>query len=103
MYAVIDIGSFQFKVQEGDLIEAPGVTQEAGQSLDVSSVLLVANGEDIRVGDPFVKGAKVTLQVVKHFRGDKTIAFRFRRRKNSQKTTGHRAELASLKVAKISA
>ena len=102
MFAVIELGSFQFKVQEGDLIDAPKLTKDAGQNFDVESVLLVANGEDVRVGDPFVKGARVSFEVVRHFRDDKDIAFKFRRRKSSKSKKGHRQDLTALKVSKIS-
>lgn len=103
MYAVVEFGSFQFKVQEGDVIDAPNLEKEVGQSFDVDSVLLLASGEDVRLGDPLVKGAKVTFEVVRHFRDDKDISFKFRRRKNSKKTIGSRQDLTALKVAKISA
>ena len=102
MYAVVDVGAFQFKVKEGDVIDAPSLEAEIGKSFDVDSVLLIANGEDVRMGDPLVKGAKVTFEVVRHFRGGKDISFKFRRRKNSKKTIGSRPDLTALKVAKIS-
>ncbi len=102
MYAVVEVSSFQFKVQEGDVIDAPSLDSEVGKSFDIDSVLLIADGEDVRVGDPTVKGAKVTFEVIRHFRGEKDISFKFRRRKNSKKTIGSRAELTALKVAKIS-
>ena len=103
MYAVIDVGSFQFKVKEGDVIDAPKLEQNVGETFDVDSVLLVAKGEDVTVGNPFVKGAKVSFEVVEHFRDDKDVAFKFRRRKNSKTTKGHRQDLTALKVTKISA
>ena len=103
MYAVIDIGSFQFKVKEGDVIDAPNLDTEVGKGFDVESVLLVADGENVKVGTPMVKGAKVSLEVVRHFRDAKDISFRFRKRKDSKKTIGHRQDLTALKVVKISA
>ena len=102
MYAVIDFGSFQFKVAEGDIIEAPQRVKEVGQSVEMDNVLLVSNGTDVRIGDPYLKGAKVTAEVVRHFKDEKDITFRFRKRKNSKKTTGHRQDLTALKIVKIS-
>ena len=103
MYAVVELASFQFKVQEGDVIDAPSLDSEVGKSFDVDSVLLIANGEDVRMGDPTVKGAKVTFEVVRHFRDDKDVSFKYRVSKNSKTKIGSRRELTALKVAKISA
>jgi large subunit ribosomal protein L21 len=103
MYAVIDIGSFQFKVAEGDLIDAPKLDREVGQKFDVAEVLLVADGEKVKVGTPYIKSATVSLEVVRHLRDTKDYKFIYRKRKDWRKTQGHRAELTALKVAKISA
>jgi large subunit ribosomal protein L21 len=103
MYAVITLGSFQFKVQEGEVIDVPTLPQEAGQKVDIDSVLMVANGNSVTLGTPFVKGAKVTSEIVRHFLGEKKINFKFRLRKNSKKTKGHRQGLTALRINKISA
>ena len=103
MYAVIDVGSFQFKVAEGDIIDAPSIDIEPGQKLDVDKVLLVANGEDVKIGTPYLAGAKVSFEVVRHLRDEKDISFFFRKRKDVRRTIGHRQELTALKVAKIAA
>jgi large subunit ribosomal protein L21 len=103
MYAVIVLGSFQFKVQEGEVIDVPTLPQEAGQKVDIDSVLMVANGDSVTLGSPFVKGAKVTGEIVRHFLGEKQINFKFRKRKNSKKTKGHRQGQTALKIVKISA
>ena len=102
MYAVIDIGSFQFKVAEGDIIDAPKLDQDVGQKFDLDKVLLVADGENVKVGDPYVKGATVSLEVVRQFRDQKDHKFIYRKRKDWRKKQGHRQELTALKVAKIS-
>ena len=103
MYAVVDIGSFQFKVTEGDLIDAPKLDREVGQKFDVAEVLLVADGENVKVGDPHVKGATVSFEVVRHFRDEKDVRFMYRKRKDTRRKQGHRQPLTALKVAKISA
>jgi large subunit ribosomal protein L21 len=103
MYAVIDIGSFQFKVSEGDLIDAPKLDREVGQQFEVSEVLLIADGENVKVGSPYVKGAKVALEVVSQIKDKKDYKFIYRKRKDWRKKQGHRQELTALKVAKISA
>ncbi|NLE65768.1 MAG: 50S ribosomal protein L21 [Elusimicrobia bacterium] len=101
MYAVVDVGAFQFKVKEGDVIDAPSLEAEVGKSYEADKVLLIADGDKVQIGDPVVKGAKVTFEVVRHLRDEKDISFKFRRRKDSQKKIGHRQELTALKVVKI--
>ena len=91
------------KIKEGDVIDAPSLEGEVGKSFDIDSVLLVVNGDDVRMGDPLVKGAKVTFEVVRHFRDDKDISFKYRVSKNSKTKIGSRQELTALKVTKISA
>jgi large subunit ribosomal protein L21 len=103
MYAVIDIGSFQFKVSEGDLIDAPKLDREIGQKFDVAEVLLVSDGDNVKVGNPYLKGASVSLEVISQHKDDKDIKFIYRKRKDWRKKQGHRQELTALKVAKISA
>lgn len=103
MYAVIGLGSFQFKVTENDLIDAPSLEKDVGQTFDVDNVLLVCDGDQVRIGNPVVKGAKVSVEVVRHFRDEKDVYFTYRKRKDSRKKIGHRQELTALKVIKISA
>jgi large subunit ribosomal protein L21 len=103
MYAVVDIGSFQFKVAEGDLIDAPKLDSEVGEKFDVAEVLLVADGDNVKVGDPYIKGATVSFEVIRHFKDDKDVRFMYRKRKDTRRKQGHRQPLTALKVAKISA
>ncbi len=103
MYAVIQVGSFQFKVAEGDMIDAPKLDNEVGQAFDITDVLLYNNGEDVRVGAPFVKGVTVAAKIVRHFRDDKDISFKFKKRKDARKAIGHRQDLTALQITSISA
>ena len=103
MYAVVQIGSSQIKVSEGDTIEANRLDQEAGKSITLDKVLMYANGSDIRVGQPFLKDVKVTAKVIQNFRGDKLIAFKFQKRKGYKRKVGHRQELSALNIVKIAA
>ena len=102
MYAVVQVGSYQYRVSEGDLIEANRLEEEKGKNVTLDKVLLYANGSDIRVGQPFLKGVKVTAKVVDHALGEKVIAFKFRRRKGYKKKKGHRQKLTVLNITKIS-
>ena len=103
MYAVIETGSKQYRVALGDTIEVELLKAEAGQTLTLDRVLLVANGDKIAVGTPTVDKATVVADVVEHKRGPKTIAFKMRRREGYHKTIGHRQELTVLKIKEINA
>jgi large subunit ribosomal protein L21 len=103
MYAVIQVGSFQFRVAEGDKIDAPKLDSEVGKTFDITDVLLYADGADVRVGDPFVKGASVSVKIERHLLDDKDIRFKFKKRKDARKTIGHRQQLTALNITKITA
>jgi len=103
MYAVVQVGSSQYKVREGDLISANRLKVESGEKKELDKVLMYADGNDIRIGQPFLKDVKVSTKVVKHYLDDKKIAFKYRIRKDSSTKKGHRQQLTALKVEKISA
>ena len=103
MYAVVRIGATQFKISEGDTIDADRIPQEPGKNVTLDKVLLFAKGADVRIGQPYLKDVKVTAEVVRHNRGKKKVAFKFRRRKSSQKKIGHRQNLTVLNITKIMA
>ena len=103
MYTVIQLGSSQYKVIEGDVIDAPRLNQKEGQDVVLDKVLMFAKGSDIRIGQPYLKDVKVTAKIIKHFLDRKVIAFKFRRRKNYSKKIGHRQLLTTLTITKISA
>ena len=102
MYAVIKVGSSQYKISEGDTINVARSTQEKGDSVTLDKILLFFDGSDIRVGQPFVKGVHVAAKVVRHFLDEKKITFKFRKRKESKTTRGHRQQLTALNITKIS-
>ncbi|MGB1270918.1 MAG: 50S ribosomal protein L21 [Endozoicomonas sp.] len=101
MYAVIRTGGKQYRVSEGDTLKVEKLDTAAGESLDISDVLLVANGEELKVGAPVVKGAKVTAEVVSHGRGPKIKIIKFKRRKHHRKQMGHRQWFTELKITGI--
>lgn len=102
MYAVVEIGSLQYKVAEGETINASRLGEE-GKNITFDKVLFYANGNDIRVGQPYLKDVKVTAKVVKHLLDDKVIAFKFKKRKGIRNKKGHRQELAAFNITKIAA
>lgn len=103
MYAVFQSGGKQHRVSEGQTLRLEKLDAETGASIEFDSVLLVANGEEVTVGAPFVTGGKVTAEVIIHGRGDKIKIVKFRRRKHSRKQMGHRQWFTEVKITGISA
>ena len=102
MFAVIVSGGKQYRVQEGQTLKLEKLTAEAGSSVEFDRVLLVGNGDDVKVGAPVVEGAKVAAEVVGHGRGDKVTIIKFRRRKHHMKRQGHRQWFTEVKITGIS-
>ena len=102
MYAVIVTGGKQYRVQEGQTLKVEKLAVEAGSSLEFDRVLLVGNGDDIKVGAPVVEGAKVAAEVVTHGRGKKVSILKFKRRKHHMKRQGHRQWFTEVKITGIS-
>ncbi|MCZ2722474.1 50S ribosomal protein L21 [Marinomonas sp. 15G1-11] len=101
MFAVIKTGGKQYRVQEGQVLKIEKLNVEAGNAVDFNDVLLVSNGDDVKVGAPVVDGALVTAEVVSHGRGDKVKILKFRRRKHSMKRMGHRQWFTEVKITAI--
>ncbi len=101
MYAVFQSGGKQHRVAEGQTLRLEKLEVEAGATVEFDQVLLVANGEDVKVGAPFVDGGKVTAEVVAHGRDKKVKIVKFRRRKHSRKSQGHRQWFTEVKITGI--
>ncbi|MEO9654322.1 MAG: 50S ribosomal protein L21 [Marinomonas sp.] len=101
MFAVIKTGGKQYRVEEGQTLKVEKLAVEEGGVIEFNDVLLVSNGDDVKVGAPVVEGAKVTAEVVSHGRGDKVKILKFRRRKHSMKRMGHRQWFTEVKVTGI--
>ena len=101
MYAVIASGGKQHRVEEGEVLRLEKIEVGAGETIDFDKVLLVANGDDVKIGEPLVAGAKVTAEVVSHGRGEKVKIIKFRRRKHSMKRQGHRQWYTEVKITGI--
>ena len=102
MYAIIKTSGKQYKVEVGSVIEVNRIKADVDSTVELEdSVLLVSDGDKLTVGSPVVKGAKVVLKVVEHFRGKKLIAFKMKRRKRYRLTKGHRQELTKVEVKEI--
>ena len=101
MYAVIRTGGKQYRVAEGETLKVEKLDAAAGDSIELSDVLLIANGDEVKVGAPVVEGAKVTAEVVDHGRGAKINIIKFKRRKHHRKQMGHRQWFTELKITGI--
>ena len=101
MYAVIVSGGKQYRVQEGQTLKLEKLSAELGSSVEFDRVLLVGNGEDVKVGAPVVDGARVTAEVVEHGRGKKVQILKFKRRKHHMKRQGHRQWFTQVKIIKF--
>lgn len=103
MYAIVQIGSGQYKVSKGDVITIDRIDQEKKKTVNFDKVILVSEGKaEINVGRPFLKGVKVNAEVLRHFDGKKVTAFKYRRRKHYFKKHGHRQLLTEVKIKDIS-
>ena len=101
MYAVIVTGGKQYRVAVGDILRVEKLSADAGASLNLDQVLMVADGDDIRLGGPVLGGASVTATVKGHGRGDKIRIFKMRRRKHYRKHAGHRQDYTEIEITGI--
>lgn len=103
MYAVIVTGGKQYKVAEGEFLKIEKLDVPVGEAISFDRVLLIGNGEDVKIGAPVVEGAKVTAEVIDQGRHDKVTIIKFRRRKHSMKRQGHRQWYTEVKITGIQA
>ena len=101
MYAIANINGIQTRVAADAVIEVPRVEGEPGKALKFEQILMVCDGDKIAVGQPFVKGASFTAEVVEHLRGKKLRIFKYKRRHDYRKRRGHRDALTRLRVTGI--
>jgi large subunit ribosomal protein L21 len=101
MYAVIESGGKQHRVEEGEVLRLEKLAAGPGETVTFDRVLLIAEGDDIKVGTPFVDGGEVTAEVVGEGRGDKVTVIKFKRRKNYHRKQGHRQSYTEVRVTGI--
>ncbi|MDL2267801.1 50S ribosomal protein L21 [Desulfovibrio sp. OttesenSCG-928-G15] len=102
MYAIIETGGKQFRVEEGAKLRVATIDAEVGSEVTLDKVLMLGGGS-VSVGTPYVDSARVTAEVVDHGRGDKVLVFKKWRRNDSRKLQGHRQNYTTLKIKSITA
>ncbi|MCC6916769.1 50S ribosomal protein L21 [Nitrosomonas sp.] len=103
MYAVIKTGGKQYRVEVGNKLKVETLPAEAGSNIQLDQVLMVADGETVSAGAPFLNQAKVSATVIGHGRHDKIRIFKMRRRKHYRKQQGHRQNYTEIQITGISA
>ncbi len=101
MYVVFSTGGKQYRASTGDIVKVEKLEAERGSTIELDSVLMIGEGEDVKVGTPFLPGGKVTARVVEHGRGEKIKVVKFKRRKNYLKKQGHRQYFTTLEITGI--
>lgn len=103
MYAIIKTGGKQYRVAEGQTLNVEKLDAELGNQVNFNEVLVVANGDNVQIGSPYLQNATVKAEVVDHGRGDKIKIIKFRRRKHHMKHMGHRQDFTKVKILTIQA
>lgn len=101
MYAVIESGGKQHRVEEGEVLRLEKLEASTGDSINFDKVLMIGEGADVKIGKPYVEG-NVTAEVLTHGRGDKVTIVKFKRRKHHLKRQGHRQWYTEVKITAIS-
>ena len=103
MYAVFKTGGKQYRASTGDVIKVEKIEAEKGATVELDQVLMVGEGEDVKIGTPFLEGGKVTATVLDQGRRDKIKVIKFKRRKNYRRQMGHRQYFTQIEITGIEA
>ncbi len=101
MYAVVATGGKQYKVSEGDILRVEKLAGDVGDTVALDQVLMVADGEDVRIGQPLVENAAVNARIVEQGKAKKILVFKYKRRKRYRRKQGHRQSFTAIKIDKI--
>jgi large subunit ribosomal protein L21 len=102
MYAIVEVGGKQFKVEKDGTIFIPRVQADVDDTITIDRVLLMANGDETSVGAPVVDGASVTATVLEHVKADKVLVFKKKRRKRFKVKRGHRQQYTRVRIDELS-
>ena len=101
MYAIIETGGKQYRVQEGDVLKVEKLDVVEGETVNLDKVFALKKGEELIMGSPLLEGARVVAQVLEHGRGKKIIVFKYKSKKNYRRKQGHRQPYTQLRIEKI--
>ncbi len=101
MFAIIEIGGKQFKVEKGGQLTVEKIDAKEGDSFEIEKVLILSDGGKMTIGKPFVEGAQVKAKVVSQFKGEKALIFKFKAKKRYQRKRGHRQNLSKIEILDI--
>ena len=101
MYAVIESGGKQHRVTEGEVLQLEKLDAATGDKVEFDKILMVGEGDSVKIGTPYVDGGQVTAEVLKQGRGDKVTIIKFNRRKNYRRKQGHRQWFTEVKITGI--
>ena len=100
MFAVVETGGKQYKVEVGQYVEVEKLENNVGDKINLN-VLLLSDGENVETGNPYVDGCTVEAEVVEHGKGDKIVVFKYKPKKNYRRKQGHRQPYTKLKITAI--
>jgi large subunit ribosomal protein L21 len=100
-FAVIELAGSQLKIEEGQEYEVKKLSGNKGDKIEMENVLMVVNGEDIKIGSPYVEGAKVTLEITSQKKGEKVEVFKYKAKARYRRSYGHRPLITRVLVKKI--
>lgn len=99
--AVIELSGTQYLVEVGDVLKVNNLNLEVGKKLDLDKALLTVSGEEVKVGQPYVSGAKVELEVLENLKGPKLEIYKYKAKSRYRRHTGYRSQLTKVRVVKI--
>ena len=103
MYAIVKTGGKQYKVRQGDILRFEKLNGDVGSDITFDQVLMVADGENVSIGQPLVENATVNGQIVEQGRSKKIIVFKYKRRKRYRRKQGHRQQFTAVRIDSINA
>tara|TARA_B100000683_G_scaffold162804_1_gene156802 strand:+ start:209 stop:526 length:318 start_codon:yes stop_codon:yes gene_type:complete len=101
MYAVIEAGGKQHKVELGQVLEVDLMQEKSGTDYSFENVMLYVDGDEVKIGQPYIENAKVVAEIVEEVKAEKVTILRFRRRKHSMRKIGHRQKYTQIKIKEI--
>lgn len=101
MYAILETGGKQYRVAEGDVITVEKLPGEAGDAVEFDKVLLINDGNDVKVGTPYIEGAKIAGEIIETGKGKKIIVYKYKSKKDYRRKQGHRQPFTSVEITSL--